>query len=113
MEPRDSEQGKFALIFAHALVAGKYKVAYEMMAASLREKISLTQLQETYEQMIEYGDAPPDFVDVITILSTEQEEDLGWAYVAISGNGYGEAVSVVVTQEAERVVIREIEWGRP
>jgi hypothetical protein len=39
--------------------------------------------------------------------------DFGWAYVSIDGSGYCEAVTVIVAEESERLVIREIEWGRP
>jgi len=38
---------------------------------------------------------------------------MGFAYVAISGEDYNEAVSVVVAQERARMVIRDLEWGRP
>jgi hypothetical protein len=116
MEPRDSDQGKIALKFANALVSGDYETAHKMLSAALREKLSLSKLQETYEAMIEYGNSPPDFIDVMNILdnwSSKQNEDIGWAYVAISGDGYGEAVSVVVSQEDEKNLIRDIEWGRP
>jgi hypothetical protein len=43
----------------------------------------------------------------------KKPEDFGWAYVAIGGIDYNEAVSVMVTEEGERLAIREIEWGRP
>lgn len=116
MEPRDSDQGKVALKFAKALVTGDYDTAHKMLSAELREQLSLSELQKTYEKMIEYGRSSPYFIDVMSILddwSSKQKEDIGWAYVAISGDGYGEAVSVVVTQEDEKSLIREIEWGRP
>jgi hypothetical protein len=39
--------------------------------------------------------------------------DLGWVYVAISGESFSEAVTVVVTREDGGAKIRELEWGRP
>ncbi len=48
--------------------------------------------------------------------------DIGWAYVAICGDGYAgegsagqysEAVTIIVMQEHTKHVIRNIEWGRP
>jgi hypothetical protein len=39
--------------------------------------------------------------------------DVGWAYAAIGGDMVSEAVTVVVTDEHGRHVIRSLEWGRP
>ena len=44
---------------------------------------------------------------------TRQDPDIGWAYVAICGEGFNEAVSVIVSEEGGQAVIRNIEWGRP
>ena len=104
------------MAFAERLVAGEYEAAHSMLASTLHKELSAAQLKGEYEKMIGYGDGPPDFVSVVNVLeewSTRQEGDVGWAYVAISGGDYSEAVAVVVSQEAERFVIREIEWGRP
>lgn len=46
--------------------------------------------------------------------SRQQPTDVDWAYyVAISSETGNEAVSVVVTDEQGKKVIREIMWGRP
>jgi hypothetical protein len=116
VEPSKSRQGTVALAFAEKLVAGDYEAAHSMLASPLRENLSAAQLKGEYERMIEYGDGPPDFMGVVNILEewpAKQEGDVGWAYVAISGGDYSEAVAVVVAQEAGQFVIREIEWGRP
>jgi hypothetical protein len=42
-----------------------------------------------------------------------QSQDIGWAYVSITGAGFIEAVTVVVAEENGAAKIREIEWGRP
>ena len=66
--------------------------------------------------MLEYVEGPPDFVGVITTLQewpARQAGDVGWAFVAISGQSWCEGVSVVVAREDGRDVIREIEWGWP
>ena len=39
--------------------------------------------------------------------------ELGVAYTAINGEDFCEAVTVVVSREKGRNVIREIIWGRP
>ena len=50
--------------------------------------------------------------------SDKQPADVGWAYVSISSETENEAVkleavSVIVTDEQGKKVIREIMWGRP
>jgi hypothetical protein len=43
----------------------------------------------------------------------KQPGDVGWAYVSVQGDELVEAVTVTVAQEAGRLLIRHIEWGRP
>ncbi len=115
-EPRDTLSGAVAIAFARALVAGKYKIAHEMLSASLQEAVSVEHLKKTYETMIEYGNSPPNYVDVDVAVDDwpgKPEADIGWVYVSIAGDSYAEAVTVIVTQEQTKQVIREIEWGRP
>ena len=40
-------------------------------------------------------------------------QDVGWVYVSIGGDGFGEAITVTVTQEQDEMKIRTLEWGRP
>ncbi|MXN63340.1 hypothetical protein GR183_00355 [Stappia sp. GBMRC 2046] len=113
MDPSQTEQGKVALRFANALCSGEFSAARELMAAPLRERLSEADLSREFAEMIEYGASPPDTVEAMNVLDdwpAKQIGDLGWAYVAISGDGFGEGVAVVVTRER---LIREIEWGRP
>jgi hypothetical protein len=63
--------------------------------------------------MIEYGDGPAVEAEIITTLTEwpdRQPGDAGWAYAAITGLGFSEAVAEVVTREG---LIRQLEWGRP
>jgi hypothetical protein len=110
--------GKIALKFAQALVAGEYEAAHKMLSASLGEMFPPARLQTELAAMIEYGDGPPDIVEVISIddmreWPSRQQADVGWAYVAICGKDYSEAVAVVITDEGHRHIIRDLEWGRP
>jgi hypothetical protein len=67
--------------------------------------------------MVSYFPSTPDLVQVMGENSdwpTREVADIGWVYVSIASTaGYGEAVAVVVADEDDRVVIRDIEWGRP
>lgn len=79
--------------------------------------MSATDLREQYEQMIRhYWGNPATEVEVIDVMAfwpSKQPGDIGWAYVAISGEGFSEAVTVVVSRVNGSLLIRDIEWGRP
>jgi hypothetical protein len=116
MEPRDTPQGTVALAFARALADGEHAVARGMLSRTLRAELTERAVQAEFEEMIDYGAGPADFVDVMNVLDDwpgRRAEDIGWAYCAIAGNGYSEAVAVIVAWENDQHVIREIEWGRP
>lgn len=105
-----------AISFAKALVAGDFVKAHAMLGSALGSATNPDQLRETYKLMIDYGDTPTSDVELMETLEDwpgKQPADLGWAYVAISGDGYSEAIAVVVAQESDKPAIRQIEWGRP
>src|SRR5687767_1232646 len=110
--------GKMALAFAQALVDRDFEAARMLLSGSLREEWSARRLEEKLTEMVAYGEGPPDQAEVINIddmrgWPTRQDSDIGWAYVAICGDGFNEAVSVIVSNEEYQAVIRNIEWGRP
>ena len=116
MNPAETPHREVAFAFANALVAGDFAQAHDMLAAPLGQAMSRDQLQERYEEMITYGEGPADYVEVMTDMldwPAKIETDIGWAYVAICGAEFSEAVAVVVTKENDTLKIREIEWGRP
>lgn len=110
--------GKLGLAFAQAVVSGEFAKAHAMLSKALRQEMQPQDIEASYNAMIEYGEGQPDQIEVINIDNMDgwpsrQEQDLGWAYIAICGDGYSEAVSVVVAEEEGREVIRLLEWGRP
>jgi hypothetical protein len=115
-DPEDSDlSGKVALDFADALVAGDFAGARNLLASELAEQLSEAQLQSAYEGMIEYGEGPAtgtptQLMNTLGSWPDKQPDDGGWAYVAIVGPGYSEAITVVVTRSGR---IRQLEWGRP
>src|ERR1044071_17527 len=117
-EVNDTPASKLGLAFARAIVSGEFSVAHAMLSNALRQELRPQDLESHYNMMIEYGDGPPDHIEVIQVdnmdgWKSKQKGDVGWAYVAICGDGYNEAVSVVVAEEGSRDCIRLIEWGRP
>jgi hypothetical protein len=114
----EAPYAKLAVRFANALVDGDFPLAHAMLSAELRAELPLDRLREAYDAMIEYGDGPPTDVELIVTMTQwqwpeQQPTDLGWAYVAIAGNGYSEAVTVIVKVEDGEPAIRYLEWGRP
>ena len=110
--------GKLGFAFAQAVVNGEFAAAHALLSDSLRQQMRPQDLESSYYAMIEYGEGPPNLIEVIQVdemhgWPSRQDGDVGWAYVAICGDGYSEAVSVVVAEEAGREVIRMVEWGRP
>lgn len=116
MKNEDQEYSKVALKFASALVSGNYEQAHALISQSRKDEWSASWLQAEYEEMIAYGDGPASFVEVMVTMEdwpARQEKDVGWAYVAIAGDEYSEAVAVVICNEHGHMRIRDIEWGRP
>ncbi len=95
-----------------------------MLTIALKSSCTPEVLKKELEEMIQYSGSEerwPTMVQVVTggdisdmdKWLRKKPEDFGWAYVAIDGIDYCEAVTVMVSQEGERLAIREIEWGRP
>lgn len=116
MEPANTVHGKIALDFASALVNGDFYSAHNLLSKSQKNEWSFNSLKEEYEKMIDYGGGPIIHVEVVNEMEdwpAKGESDLGWAYVAMSGDGFSEAVAVIVCNDNDQPKIREIEWGRP
>jgi hypothetical protein len=115
---RDAPYAKLVVQFAGALVAGNFDLAHGLLSPELRAELPPDRLGAAYAAMIAYGDGPPTAVELIVTMEQwqwpeQQPTDLGWAYVAIVGNGYSEAVTAIVEAAAQGPVIRYLEWGRP
>lgn len=114
--PSGSRQGRVAAAFARALASGRYEEAHRLLSRKLASESDVAELRRQYESMIGYGEGPATNVMVMFAMDhwpDEQSGDVGWAHVAIWGEGFSEAVTVVVADEEGRAVIRVLEWGRP
>ena len=106
----------FADQFAHALADGRFVEAHALLAEEAQNALPAAQLKKQYEEMIAYGPGPGTHVEVMQTLDAwpdKQKGDLGWVYVAIAGDNFSEAVTVVVTRTGPRLAIRTVEFGRP
>lgn len=107
---------KLAVRFAEALVGGDFAAAHGMLSPRLASELPADALRGRYEEMTEYGDGPADFLQLMFTMeewADHQPADVGWAYVAITGPEFSEAVAVIVEQAEGELGIRDIEWGRP
>ena len=116
MEPIKTEHGKVAFEFANSIVNGNFSAAYELLTEQLKAEWDPNSLKEEYDEMIDYGQGPVTYIEVMNEMTdwpAKKENDVGWAYVAMNGDGYGEAIAVVVCSDNNQLRIREIDWGRP
>jgi len=107
---------QIALEFAKSLAAREYPKAYEMTDQEYRKRTSIEQLRTAFEAIVPTDWGPMGAIEVgqtMTSWPGKQPADLGWAYVSIGGNVYSEAVTVVVTSENGKAMIRQVEFGRP
>lgn len=107
---------QFCLRFAEALSRGEYATASTMLTQPLRTAYSSEALSTSYREMVGLESAEPSILRVITTMTEWPDKlpgDIGWAYVAIAGHMYSEAVSCVITDDEGDYRIRSIEWGRP
>lgn len=115
MEDQKTSYGQVALKFSTALLNGQFEEAHALLSASIREEWTPSLLQETYEEMVEYFEIPPNELSVDSV-DTEMlsiKADSAWVYVSIIGEGNSEAVTVVVSNEDGRHLIQKLERGRP
>lgn len=117
MSGEDGSFQRFAYDFANALCHKQYGNAAALL--SLEQNLDAETLQQKFEQMISYGDDLNNiecelFEESMTEWPAKTENDVGWQYVSIMGDGFSEAVAVTVCRDSlGEFKIRVIEWGRP
>ena len=104
--------------FGHAIARCDYVAAHSLLSKAARAAHSPESIKQAVEEMIAIGDGPITEVDLVSECILEdwpakQERDVGYVYVALTGDGFCEAVTVTLTREADAIRIRELEWGRP
>lgn len=114
--PAETPMGRVALRFASALVAGDHGSAHALLAPVLADSCSEADLARAFEAIVGSWGLPVTGVEVREVMAFwpgKRDGDVGWAYAAISGEGYSEAITVVVTEVGGELLIRQLEWGRP
>ncbi len=107
---------QLVLSFARALSDGNFELASEMLSPALRSLLSPAELAIRYRLMIGEESGAATYVEIMTTMDewpAKEPGDVGWAYAAIAGDRFSEAVACVVAGGAPGLAIRNIEWGRP
>ncbi len=109
---------EIAVAFAVALVNGDFSRAQALLVPELRTQFTPEALRERFYRMFRYSDAEPHSVHFekrsqMDDWPAKREDDVGWVYVGIEGDGFMEAVTVIVAKINGEALIRDVEWGRP
>ena len=109
---------EIAIAFASALVEGDFLRANTLLAPDLRRKLSPDALRERLYAMFRgYADGGPRSIQFdngqLDDWPAKLPGDVGWAYVGIIGDDFIEAVNVIVADIDGKLLIRQVEWGRP
>jgi hypothetical protein len=105
--------------FAERLARWDFTAADAMLTGAAQPGGGAEDLRTAYLRMTQREDdgGEPDPVEVMSMDTLPANDgdanDLGWVYVAISGENFNEAVSVIVTRVNGQPRIRELTWGRP
>ena len=108
---------KVAEKFAANLARKEFKAAREMLTAELKDQYSVQEFKKSIASMTSYAEGSPiTWVQVLADIKQwpfRVAGDVGCVYVGMGGDGFSEAVTVIVTDQASGLMIREIDWGRP
>ena len=128
---------KMTMQFARYLCEGHFDKAHAMLSTELKATLTSQVLKEKYIAMVRgYSDCDSDKADTASFKlptdydlnietalqdypNMESTGDIGWAYCSICGDGFSEAVAATVSrvlnpdQMTSKLVITDVEWGRP
>lgn len=102
-----------ALVFVNHLLDRDYRAAQAMLHPH-ESGMTADELRDEFEPMFEGEDFPnsANVFDVQTDMPTLELDDLAWVYVSIDSDNQ-EAVSLHVARDRGRLVVRQVEFGRP
>lgn len=105
-----------ALQFATTLAKRDYAQAYAMTSKEYQTRTSLEQMRGGFEAVVPNDWKTVGPIEVGNTMENWPEKrpsDVGWAYISLGGDVYSEAVTVIVTVEAQALRVRSVEFGRP
>ena len=102
--------------FGQALAKEDYPGAHALLSRELRQTYSPDALKQRVTRMTTYAPGPIREVELMEAVDdwpAKRDGDVAWVYVALTGDSFTEAVTLVLTAEDGDIRIRDIEWGRP
>ena len=113
---RVPDYSSVALKFAGALASRDYPTAYALTSSGYQHSTTRDEMRAGFEAIVPTDWRTVGPVEVGQVMETwpaKQPSDVGWVYISIGGDGYSEAVTVVVMLEADMLKVRTVEFGRP
>jgi hypothetical protein len=90
-----------SILVDNATLSGDFAHAHALLAPELRTQFTPEALRERLYRMFRYSDGEPQSVRFdkqaqMDDWPDKREDDVGWAYVGLEGDGFLEAVTVIV-----------------
>ena len=104
--------------FGDLIAKPDYAAAHGLLTEEAQAANTPDDFKEAVEGMTTYAPGPIQDVQVMEDYILEdwpdkQDGDVAIAYVALTGDGFCEAVTVTLVQHSSGFRIRHLEWGRP
>lgn len=104
--------------FGRLILQGDDQGAWALLTGKAQASHSPGAIRAALEAMLAYASAPIRETQVIGEATVEdwpdkQPGDIAVVYVALSGAGFSEAVTLTLAHDAGQVRIRDLVWGRP
>jgi len=94
------------------------QAAWSLLASETRRLHSCEDLKAAAEAMSSYASGPILLSQIIESATLEDwparsHGDVAVVYLALTGAGFSEAVTLTLAWQDGRIVIRDLAWGRP
>src|SRR5437762_11793891 len=104
--------------FGDLIAKPDYAAAHDLLTEAAQAANTPDDFKEAVKGMTTYAPGPIQDVQVMEdfILedwSDKHEGDVAIAYVALTGDGFSEAVTLTLVQHSSGFRILHLEWGRP
>jgi len=113
-----SDHVQFAKQFGSLIVKEDYLAARALLTREAQIDWPAQEIQRRSERMRRY--APGPFTDmqvteefILQDWPAKREHDVASIYIALTGDGFSEAATIIVAQQDGELRIRDLEWGRP
>jgi hypothetical protein len=98
--------------FGDLIAKPDYVAAHALLTEEAQTAQTPEDFKEAVEGMTTYAPGPIQEVRVLAVRPDKQDGDVAKAYVALTGDGFCEAVIVTLVQHGSDFRIRHLEWGR-